>query len=57
MLRLNQQSKMAFVGVIGAGYWGKNHVRTFAELGKLAAVCDLSERVREQVLEQYADLV
>ena len=54
---LEQQSKMAFVGVIGAGYWGKNHVRTFAELGKLAAVCDLSERVREQVLEQYADLV
>ena len=48
---------MAFIGVVGAGYWGKNHVRTFAELGTLAAVCDVSERVRAHVAEQYAHLV
>jgi len=29
------------VGVIGCGYWGKNLVRNFAELGSLAAVCDV----------------
>lgn len=28
------------VAVIGCGYWGKNLVRNFAELGALAAVCD-----------------
>src|SRR5262245_35761819 len=29
------------VAVVGCGPWGKNHVRNFAELGALAAVCDL----------------
>jgi UDP-2-acetamido-3-amino-2,3-dideoxy-glucuronate N-acetyltransferase len=28
------------VAAIGCGYWGKNIVRNFAELGALAAVCD-----------------
>jgi UDP-2-acetamido-3-amino-2,3-dideoxy-glucuronate N-acetyltransferase len=28
------------VAVVGAGYWGKNLVRNFADLGALAAVCD-----------------
>lgn len=30
----------AKIAVIGCGYWGSNHVRTLAELGVLAAVCD-----------------
>lgn len=32
---------MTRVGVIGAGGWGKNHLRVLGELGCLAAVCDL----------------
>ncbi|MBU0494939.1 MAG: Gfo/Idh/MocA family oxidoreductase [Chloroflexi bacterium] len=28
------------VGVIGTGYWGKNLVRNFYQLGALAAICD-----------------
>jgi hypothetical protein len=28
------------VAAIGCGYWGKNLVRYFAELGALAAICD-----------------
>lgn len=28
------------VAVIGCGYWGRNHVRNFHQLGALAAVCD-----------------
>lgn len=28
------------VAVIGCGQWGRNHVRTLAELGALGAVCD-----------------
>lgn len=36
------------VAVVGAGYWGINHVRTFATLptAELVAVCDASERAR-----------
>jgi UDP-2-acetamido-3-amino-2,3-dideoxy-glucuronate N-acetyltransferase len=30
------------VAVIGTGYWGKNLVRTFANLGVLRTVCDVS---------------
>jgi UDP-2-acetamido-3-amino-2,3-dideoxy-glucuronate N-acetyltransferase len=28
------------VGVAGCGYWGKNLVRVFAEIGSLGAICD-----------------
>lgn len=32
--------KQPRVTVVGAGYWGKNLVRNFANLGALAMVCD-----------------
>jgi predicted dehydrogenase len=43
------------VGVIGAGAWGKNHVRTLASLAEteLAGVCDLDPAVRERVQRQH----
>jgi predicted dehydrogenase len=43
------------LGVIGAGQWGKNHVRTAAALaeGELAAVCDTDPAVRARVARQY----
>lgn len=34
------------VAVIGCGYWGKNLVRNFHQLGALAQVCDLTESGR-----------
>lgn len=37
---------MRNVAVLGCGTWGKNHVRTLAGLGALAAVADGSERCR-----------
>jgi len=33
---------VAKIGVIGCGYWGKNLVRNFHELGALYAMCDTS---------------
>lgn len=39
------------VGVIGAGNWGKNLVRNFAEIGVLAGVADPLEANRARVLE------
>ena len=43
------------LGVIGAGVWGKNHVRTVAGLAdaELAAVCDTDPKVRDRVARQY----
>lgn len=31
------------VVVVGAGYWGKNLIRNFFELGALGAICDNNE--------------
>ena len=43
------------VGVVGAGAWGKNHVRTTATLAEaeLAAVCDADVKTRERLGRQY----
>lgn len=34
---------MKNIAIVGAGYWGKNLVRNFNQLGALAAICDPSE--------------
>lgn len=41
------------VAVIGCGAWGKNLIRNFAELGTLAAVCDLTTHKAEELASQY----
>ena len=43
------------VGVIGAGSWGKNHVRTLASLPEtsLTAVCDMDPGTRDRLTKQY----
>jgi len=41
------------IAVVGAGYWGKNLVRNYHELGALACVVDTREPTLAQVREQY----
>jgi predicted dehydrogenase len=43
------------VAVVGAGQWGKNHVRTFSQLreSRLVTVCDLDEARLASVRSQY----
>lgn len=43
------------IGVVGAGAWGRNHVRTVAGLAdaELAAVCDIDPKTRERMARQY----
>ncbi|MBR6492094.1 MAG: Gfo/Idh/MocA family oxidoreductase [Bacteroidales bacterium] len=39
--------------VIGCGRWGKNHLRTLASLGSLAAAVDVDDAKLSAALEQY----
>jgi predicted dehydrogenase len=41
------------VAVVGCGYWGKNIVRNFAELGALVAVSDASEAAASALSKQH----
>lgn len=41
------------VAVIGCGYWGKNLVRNFAELGVLHTICDIREGVLEELGKKH----
>ncbi len=46
------------VAVVGAGEWGTNHVRTFAQLkgARLVSVCDLDEARLAAVKAQYPEV-
>ena len=44
------------VALIGAGYWGKNLVRNFHQLGVLRAICDADESIRSQMASNYPDV-
>ena len=46
-------TKTPNIAIIGCGYWGKNLVRNFAELGVLHTICDLSEDSLSNLLNQY----
>jgi UDP-2-acetamido-3-amino-2,3-dideoxy-glucuronate N-acetyltransferase len=41
------------IAVVGCGYWGKNLVRNFAELGALHIICDSSKEVLENLGKLY----
>jgi UDP-2-acetamido-3-amino-2,3-dideoxy-glucuronate N-acetyltransferase len=42
------------IAVVGMGYWGKNLVRNFHQLGALRVVCDSDPRIRDLVARDYA---
>ena len=46
-------SKVPQLAVVGSGYWGKNLVRNFAELGALAVICDTDKVTRDALAAQY----
>src|SRR5262245_26150501 len=37
------------IALIGAGHWGRNLLRNFADLGALSWVCDLSPDIRAEI--------
>jgi UDP-2-acetamido-3-amino-2,3-dideoxy-glucuronate N-acetyltransferase len=44
------------VAVIGSGYWGKNLIRNYHELGALKLICDKNECALENFKNQYPGL-
>jgi predicted dehydrogenase len=42
------------VAVVGAGPWGKNHVRQFHALGRLGGIVEASAALREKMAAEYA---
>ena len=44
---------MTRIAVVGFGYWGKNLIRNFYELGSLSVVCDADEGRQVDVESQY----
>lgn len=46
----------ANIAVVGIGYWGKNLVRNFYELGALGALCDASVSVEESYRLSHKDV-
>jgi UDP-2-acetamido-3-amino-2,3-dideoxy-glucuronate N-acetyltransferase len=49
-----EDQKPVGVGVVGCGYWGKNLVRNFHELGALATVCDTDTGRLEEMRQKYS---
>lgn len=44
------------IAVIGAGYWGKNLIRNFHELGVLKTICDTNHSLGKQYKEKYPSI-
>jgi UDP-2-acetamido-3-amino-2,3-dideoxy-glucuronate N-acetyltransferase len=44
------------IAVIGSGYWGKNLVRNYYELGALKLICDKNPVLLDQYKNQYPDV-
>jgi UDP-2-acetamido-3-amino-2,3-dideoxy-glucuronate N-acetyltransferase len=44
------------VAVVGVGYWGKNLVRNFHELGALSALCDAHPLAKDSCSRQYENV-
>jgi len=42
------------VAVVGCGYWGKNLVRNFYELGELRWICDVREQTARELGEKFS---
>lgn len=43
--------------VVGSGYWGKNLVRNFDELGSLYGICEIDPVKREEFAQKYSEIV
>ena len=52
---MSHQAKNPSIAVVGTGYWGKNLVRNFSELGALHTLCENNPDTLRTLLEKYPD--
>ena len=55
MKKRKSQNKSS-VAVVGSGYWGKNLVRNFNDIGALKLICDKNESLLQDFKKQYPDV-
>ncbi|MBP1711269.1 MAG: oxidoreductase [Deltaproteobacteria bacterium] len=55
-MTLNSSPLTPHIAVVGAGYWGKNLVRNFYQLGVLKTICDGAKHIREDMAKTYRDV-
>jgi UDP-2-acetamido-3-amino-2,3-dideoxy-glucuronate N-acetyltransferase len=56
MVRNDLKDVGVSIAVVGTGYWGKNHVRNFADLGALAQIYDADTTSAEKLAEAYPQI-
>ncbi|MBN2297902.1 MAG: Gfo/Idh/MocA family oxidoreductase [Deltaproteobacteria bacterium] len=44
------------IAVVGAGYWGKNLIRNYSELGALHAICESNEETCRSIEKTYPEV-
>jgi UDP-2-acetamido-3-amino-2,3-dideoxy-glucuronate N-acetyltransferase len=44
------------IAIVGSGYWGKNLVRNYHQLGALKLICDKNEEVLSAFTQQYPEV-
>src|SRR6187431_904326 len=44
------------IAVIGGGYWGKNLIRSFHELGALRIICDTNLALLQNYIQKYSNV-
>jgi len=52
----NVRNSKIKVAVVGIGYWGRNLVRNFHQLGALAALCDSDNSAEARCRSEYGDV-
>jgi len=45
------------VCVVGAGYWGKNHVRTLDKLKALGGIVETDKKIQKDLTEKYPNII
>jgi len=48
------ERELPTLGIVGCGYWGRNLVRNFHELGSLGAICDVDRARLEELGNQFS---
>ena len=53
---MSETKNITNIAVIGSGYWGKNLIRNFNELGVLHTICDCDKKTLKNFQQPRKDL-